>query len=443
MKKFSPLLFVFLVMLALAGGVNAQDTTTPPPHPLLELLALVPDVPNALENVPAISFVDFTAMEAARPGVPVYASVDAFAAARAAGDEAVRIWQANLQRLVAAPAGLTRAAMSEEGSMRDVVGFDLFDVDQALSYGIPPSTANILLGQFDPLAVVNAFEARGYAVTQDRGIVTLQRADGKPGNTMDVAGRDMANPFGGEFGRQEPIVLAEGLILNSPDEQTLSQLAETVTGERRSLISRPSIAAAAEALTTRDATLLQAAFLDPRQVAVAPVGMAVFEQMLEATPDVESIQAAMEPQIAPGYGSLPFYTMAVMADMQRGDEQLATIALVYDDEEAARQAADELVTRLGLFRDTIRLRDDMALVERIEGAYVSPGVVYHSESTGKYVATASVVYPMPDNTLYDMFTNEPAAPEATSTYYLPSGRVIRYWVSSLYARAFDVLYVTE
>ena len=443
MKRLIPLLTSIVVFSALAGVAGAQDTPAEPAHPLLELLALVPDVPAALENVPAVGFVDYAALETARPGVGHFASGAEFQAAREAGDESGQLWMANMQRLIVGLPGLTTATLGNGSNAREVVGFDLFDVDQALTYGVPPTIGNILKGEFDPLAIVEAFEARDYAVTQNEGIVTLQRADGEPANTMDLAGRNVSNPFGGEFGRLEPVVLADGLILNSADETTVQQLSETVAGERRSLLSRPSFVAAAEAVTSSDATLLQAGFLDPRHVAVAPMGMMALELMLEATPDIESLEAMMTPQALRLYGDLPFYTLAVMADLQRGDEQVATLALVYDDEADARRAADELAARLAVFRDTVSRRDEQPLIDMVEGAYVSPGEVYFSESTGKYVAMASVLYPSPDNVRYDMFTDEPAGPESTSTYFRASGRVIRYWMSALSSRAFDVLYVTE
>lgn len=442
MKHFAPLLAALAVLLALGAPAAAQDTPVEP-HPLLALLELVPDVPATFENVPIIGYVDYEAMQQARPGVGDFPSGAVFAAAREAGEESAGLWMANSQRLITGPVSLGMATFSQGGRTRDVIGFDLFDIDRALVFGVPPQAATILQGDFDPTAVVAAYEAREYAVTQHDGLVILARADGEPGSTMDIASRDVANPFGGEFGRKEPLILANGLILNSPSEEVMRTLFGTLSQTQRDVTSRPSIVAAAEAVTQGDALLVQAAFLDPRHVAVADVGMQLFDLMLEATPDVEAMQAALVPHLPEGYGSLPFYTMAVMADRQLGDDQMATLALVYDDKTIAQQAAEELTTRLSLFRDTIMRRDDTALLEQVEGARMAEPTVYFSASTGKYVAIAGILYPTPPSTLINTLTGEPVEPGEPGGSFAPSGRVIRYWFSALYSRAFDVLYVTE
>lgn len=439
MNRLARILAATALTLTLTSAVAAQEE---PEHPLLQLLALTPDIPEVLENVPAISFIDYAALETARPGVGDFASGAEFNAARAARDESAGIWMANMQRLIAGPQGLAQAALSD-GSSRDLVGFDLFDVDQALTFGVPPSIGNILLGDFDNGAIVAAYEARDYAVTQNEGVVILQRADGEPGYTQSLAESNRAIPFGGELGRREPIALLDGLLLNSADETIVQALVATATGEQRSLTARPSMVAAAEALTSGEASLLQAAFLDPRHVAITPMNMGPIFQALEAQPSPEELEAMLEPQTVEGYGPLPFYTMAVMADLQLGGDQVATLALVYDDEAEAEAAAAELATRLALFRDRVARRDEQPLIEMVEGASVAEPEVF-AASNGKFVALASVYYPQPENVLVDMLTGEPVpADHEGPTNYLGSGRVIRYWTAALYARAFDVLYVTE
>jgi hypothetical protein len=439
MNRLSRLVAATALTLTLTSAVVAQEE---PEHPLMQMLALVPDIPAALENVPAISYVDFAALETARPGVGDFSTGAEFNAARDAREASAGIWMANMQRIIAAPPGLAQATLAADNS-RDLVGFDLFDVDQALTFGVPPSVANILLGDFDNGAIVAAYEARDYAVTQNEGVVILQRADGEPGYTQSLAESNRAIPFGGELGRREPLVVLDGLLLNSADDAVVQALVATATGEQRSLTARPSMVAAAEALTSNEATLLQAAFLDPRHVAVTPMNFGAIFEAMESQPTVEELEAMLEPQTVEGYGALPFYTMAVMADMQIGSDQVATLALVYDDEAEAEAAAAELTNRLAIFRDTVMRRDEQPLIEMVEGARVGEPEVF-AASNGKYVALASVLYPQPDNTLVDMLTGEPVAEDHEGpANYLASGRVIRYWIGAVYARAFDVLYVTD
>jgi hypothetical protein len=122
---------------------------------------------------------------------------------------------------------------------------------------------------------------------------------------------------------------------------------------------------------------------------------------------------------------------------------MATIALVYDDEATAERAAAELTARLAVFRDVVQKRHETPIVDEIDGARMDEPQVYFSESTGKYVALASVLYPTPDNTPISMITGEPVQAGETGGTVPQSGLLLRYWISALYARAFDALYVNE
>lgn len=439
MKRIVLFLSLILVLALPAAAQDAADEQ----HPLLALLALVPDAPTIFEQLPSLGYVDYVALDAARPGIPDFASAAEYTAAREASEPGPRVWMANTSRMITGVDEIFQATLYGGAETRELAGFDAFEIDRAVIFGAPPATVRILQGDFDAQAIVAAHEARGFAARTEGDLTLLARADGAPGTTMSLETRNPANPFGGQLGRMEPLILADDLIVNSASDEAIQTLLGMLTQERRSLLARPSIRAAAEALTDAEPVLLQASFLDPRHVAIAPTGSAMIGAMLAGTRTPEELERLMGPLIPDYYGTLPFYTMAVMADRELDGEQMATIALVYDGEATAQAAAEEMTARLALFRDTIQRRHETPFMDEIEGARVDEPQVYHSESTGKYVALASVLYPTPDNTLVHMLTGEPAEEGDVGATYTSSGLLVRYWISALYARAFDVLYVNE
>lgn len=426
-------------LLAAALPAFAQEATPEPAieqPPLLELLALIPNTPEALTGVPLISYVDYAAIENARPDVPAFESWAAFNQSLEADTDAAALWMQNSMRIVAGPDFYLRY-LRQFADTEARVGFDVFDIDRAIVVGQPPAMGTILEGDFDVDAVTEAYLARDYAAGQNNGVVLLSSADGAPGTTIDFDGIDLAIPFGGPLGRREPIAVTDEFILNSPNDGLLDAMVNAYVGYRPSLYTQPDLVAAAEALTTGQGQLLQALFLNPLDVAFPGI-----DPVLILTPDIDT-ETLMDAN-PHGYGPLPLYSAVVMADLQDGVDQVAMLALVYDDEATARAAADELTARLADY-PIRRSQNPTPMVELVDGAHLGKPNVYYSPGTGKYVALASVRYPMPDNVLVDMATGEPIAEgeDAAWTGYLQSGRLFRMWFDALLNRDFDILAVTE
>lgn len=401
----------------------AQEATLEPGSeqpPLLEMLALAPAIPETRAGVPFLSYVDYRAIEQARPDVPVFESWDAFNTVAEANDLDIRLWWQNNNRIQAGP-GFYVAYMLEFENTEALVGFDIFDIDRALLMGEAPDYGVVLQGDFDVEAVTEAFLARGYTAGQNNGVVLLNRADGEPGSAIDFQNIDPANPFGGPLGRREPVAVTATYLLNSPGDALLEAMVNAYVGYRPSLYTQPDLTAAAEALSVGQGQLLQAQFLNPADVATP--------MSAEAAPDN-------------GYGPLPPYQLAVLADLEDGADQVALVALVYDDEATARTAAEELSARLPVFSHPNTHRP---LIELVEGAHVAEPNVYYSPGTGNYVALASVRYPMPTNTVVDLSTGQPIPEGQTADRpgFLMSGQLFRLWNMSLQQRTFDLLTVTE
>jgi hypothetical protein len=427
-----------LGLLTAALPVAAQEATppvTPEQPPLLEMLALVPAVPEAIAGTPFIGYIDYEAIEQAREGVPVFQNWAAFNDSLEDMDDSARLWMQNSMRIVTGPDFYLRY-LRQYATMEDLVGFDVFDIDRALVLGQPPARGIILQGDFDAEAVTEAYVARDYATGQNNGVVLLNRGDGEPGLTQSLQTRDVANPFGGELGRQEPIAVTDEYILNSPNDALLDAMVNAFVGYRRSLYTAPEIAAAAEAVSIGQGQLLQALFLNPLEIAFPGIDPAL---LLTPNPDVEAL---LQPNSE--FGPLPLYSAAVLADLQDGPNQVALIALVYSDEATARAAAEEVTQRIA----TLTPRGDdrlPSMLELTEGAQVNEPNVYFSPGTGNYVALASVSYPMPPNVYISNSTGEPLE-EGDSTDnagYPASGRLFRLWFDNLMTRSFDILTVTE
>ncbi len=413
--------------LLAAAPVFAQEVPFEPgaeQPPLLEMLALAPDVPEALNAAPYapfLGYVDYRAIEQARPGVPTFPSWADYEAARAARDTDIRLWSVNSVRIQTGQDLYTYLERSQDSA--EVVGFDLFDVDRALTFGRPPAQGRILQGRYDAPAIEAAHVERGYVAGQNNGVVLLQRGDGEPGNAIDVQGINLANPFGGEIGRMQPLAVTAEYLLSTPNDTLFDQMVNSYVGYAQSLYTRPELVAAAEAVSIGHGELLQALFYNPAGVGVSPA-------------DTGNVTDA--------YGPLPAYQAAVVADLQDGHDQIALIALVYENEATARAAAAELTDRVAAYPNVAaRMREPAISLE--PNATVEEANVYYSPGTGLYVALASVRYLMPPNLVVHMATGEPLeggidAPGAT---FWPSGHLFRVWADNLEQQTFTVLLMTD
>jgi hypothetical protein len=200
-----------------------------------------------------------------------------------------------------------------------VVGFDFFDVDRLLSFGVPPEDAIVLGGRFEPAAIVAAHEARGFSGT-DQGETTLicSEAGCDEGFAMDMAGREPADPFGGMMGRKQPLVVSGDALLSSASFEVITAMQAAADGSAGSLAEAPEVIAAVAALTD-DAILRQAALAS--------------RDLIGGTGSAD----------AP---ALPPYDMLLFADTATSTEQIAHVVLVYPSIEDANAAAEALPLRM-------------------------------------------------------------------------------------------------
>lgn len=341
------------LVAALALPASAQDAAMEDPasgtrEAFLEALARMPSVAGGLAS--PVSYIDYRAVELARPGAARPASVTELLALREAGDPSADAWFAASMGISSGPAELLTDLFSMGSSFPESVGFDFFDIDRAVEFGVPPSDGLALLGRFDPAAIAAAHEARGYAGTP-AGERTLWcgevGCDG--GMLVDLARRDPRVPFGGQLGRQEPLAVSERDVLSSADLGTLEAMLAAAGGEAASLAAEPAIRALAlapsEALLVIQAILLGGDFALPIPDLILGA---------DTSPETAAEGLADFAEEAASLGEVPVAEAIAIIDGATATEQVLTVALAYADDADAATAAEGVVERLGAARSLTR-----------------------------------------------------------------------------------------
>lgn len=406
-SRFYIICGMLLVCLLLPLSLAAQDEM--PEHPLFTMLANVPataTIPTEDRPIIEISYVDYRALEQARPGVPSPESWEALN-----NDANFQLWVANMARVTSGWPYLNQY-FRDAANMPEVMGFDLFDIDRTFAFGSPPGAGFIFDGDFDAEAIAAAHNAREYTQSEVEGVTLWCGPVGcDDGTKVDPVNRNLANIFGGDLGRQQPFALVPGHILQSGDLATLNSMIDTHVGKSDSLLDLNEYRAIAEAITEpQDETLdllVQVQFLLPSNLTGDPLGP-------DLTPILEN------------YGTLPAYSLAGVVDRQEGEFQVAMLAVAYLTEEDATQAAEELTNRLASFPINVEQPNTLLIEDESISASIDEARVYYSEAADRWVAIAAIRYPLPAET-------------ADSDRPAPSGVVYRLWFRAYVTRSFTLL----
>jgi hypothetical protein len=331
---------------------------------------------DMLRSVPAdgvsrgglVSYVDLRAVEAARLGARSPSTYDEWQSWRETDEDTFDQWIAAYRGVIGGAPQLMQAFPATGADWPRVVGFDYFDVDRMLSFGVPPEDAIVLAGRFDPAAIGTAYEARGFSTT-DQGQHTLicSSAGCDAGTEIDIEGRDPADPFGGMMGRKQPLLVSEGSLLSSASFDVIGSLRAAADGDADSLADTPEVVLALGVLD-EDARLRQASLASP--------------QSIRGDPRTD----------APG---LPPYDLVLFADTATSTEQIAHVVLVYGSSSDAQAALEALPVRIsevgsGGQRGSIRtqldqrgLTDvDVSLSEAADGSGAAVDVSFRAPLAG-------------------------------------------------------------
>jgi hypothetical protein len=293
-KQFVFVLYLFCLMIPFT--VFAQDNAAE--SSLLDMLALVPDNPQARGAI--LSYVDYRAVESTRPGAAQPQTWAEWDALQNANDPSAGLWMAAFFGVSSGPPTFVQYLLQFE-TMPEVVGFDWFDIDRALTYGDPPSVGIVLAGDFDAESIIAAFESRGFEERELNGLSLLCGDEACDGFKVDFQSRDVANPFGGNLGRQEPLLIAPGYLINSADYAQVEAMADAYADDENSLADAPDFHAAA-AIASASGVLVQAQFVN--------------SALLSAPGDPG--------ELVEGRGVLPLYELAALVHrVEDGDQFMA------------------------------------------------------------------------------------------------------------------------
>ena len=358
------------------------------------VLALTPDVPLIQQY--GVSYANYDAIVAAREGAAQITSWENYNRLDESDDEtenlSAQLWSSAMFGIASGPADYMQTAfgVGRDGEMLAAVGFDLFDVQAGIEYGAPPSDVTIITGDFNVEAIVSVYEANGYTTEEHDDFLLLCGPEGcENANTMNLEERNMANPFGGKLGRQQPIILYNNYIISSPDYSRIQAYVSLLSNDNYfSMDESASIQAVLEVLGDYG-ILIQANIYHPIMFSFGdPISVIFADPSMTA----EERQALLE-EAEEKYIELPRYEQVIIADMANGDEQHAITALVYSDEETAQTAAVAVHERMSTYMSLLFKESLLDTFERRNATLDTPWV-YTSEN-GKYVVVIDVHGPMP------------------------------------------------
>lgn len=415
-------LLVALLMGALPG--LAQDDSDPAgiPHPLIEMLSMVPAeaavVPPDAEEITWIGYADLRANEQARPGV---ATPQDMATMREWPEDTQDLWVANHMRLIGVPiyiqtirpTGHTRLGPE----MVDYLGFDIFEIDRVMYLEDHPTLEiEIYAGHFDAQQVIETLVSRTYtkATSNDFpvvcGPVGCEHGDEVTQFLPDQGERDPrtlsrlgAFPiFRGDIGRQQPIAFVSNAMLSSPYWDALDAMTAAAQGSRLSIYDLPDYRAITDfaVAESADGLLIQVLYFDPTWFSAKYYAYSVYAYIQEYSEDLTSeqmIQLAEELNLdTTAWADLPLYSAVAMVDWQDGPDQVAHLVLAYDNEADAQQAAEVVTRRIPEQSAFALIGENEPVLDYIELDYtLEPGRVVYNAAADQWLAVTTLRVPLP------------------------------------------------
>jgi hypothetical protein len=364
------LLLVVVLVASVLFTVRLPVQAASSPNALLDTLALIPDASDTRpKNYFGARFVDLLAIEQAG-GFKRPASFSAM------GSSARTQWLNAMQR--ARALGLDDWAdallhqLDRSADMPRLVGFDWFAIDRVIGYGAPPRVGLTLTGTFDANKVAKALSLGRFQQTDVTGVTVWYRFDD---GQVDPKAQGFKDPFGVATGVAARIALLPGSLSNTRYWDMAKQIVATYKKDQKSLAEASDYRALADAMTdpaVYTGSLLQAVFI-PSSVFDVPNILDV-----RILPDLPGLS---------GYGELPPYSLAALADRQEGDMQVHLVAIAYPDVATAQRASDELYKRIAGF--------DIAQMYERYAVTIDQPHIYH-DASGLAVLIVSVRYVLSD-----------------------------------------------
>lgn len=378
LRRAATLLMVLIFVLP----ASAQEE-----HPLIELLQYVPATSQAESTL--IFYADYVTAIETRLGTPLVTSAS----------DAVELLEDHRNDFSQYMNALPVTSLNAMQYLRELVntpavmGFDFFAIEQSITFGNPPTDGAILTGEFDPYRVMSAHQARGYELAPaetDDVMLLCYEGDCESGLTVNVDDRNLANIFGGDLGRNEPIATVnERVILNSAAVDTITEMIAVAGGQAPSLAQSDAYRALA-AVMTAQGDLRQAVFIPAAEIGATPI------DPMTMAGDIDDAIAEMTERLN-AQGELPAAALAAFAETAdtESETQRAHVLLAYANQSDAETAASVIINRLNDDSMTSQMtrqpyRD---ILQQFGGTLLEPEVVEDAEN-GYFVTVITVEAPL-------------------------------------------------
>jgi hypothetical protein len=412
MKKVILFLMLFTIWIPAALAQDPGDEEAE--RPLLAIAGLIPDSALVREAPIAFAYADFDAMLRAEGVEPM-----GQAFALLGGD----LWRKAMMRNMTID--MMEYAMRNIEHGKELVGFNFYDLARAVQFGMPPDDGLIFEGMFDADAIGAALEARDFEQGEIEGVTVWHRLEDRD---MDLQSRQPADPFKGYLGMAARIALLpdddEPVYIGSTASWAgTTAIVEAAQDEIDSLADAADFRALIDALEdpeTYETPVIQAIFMGPETFMIDEDSLAMFGRSID-----EEERDALRERFGlddPAKALPPFRLMAI-ADRVEGERVLAVLALLYNDAEAAEEAGEKLVERLGTFSPP--LMQDRDFMAELGAEMVMPRIVESADGTATLIITSSAPpWEPPDDESFG-----------------PPPTVFRYWVQMIYRSEFLPLYI--
>jgi hypothetical protein len=383
------LLFLLIAMPLHAQDANPIDDLSP----FEQMLMAVPARAEAIDTV--IHFLDLRAVEQGRDAFPLVRT-DAQLELAFETDLVRDVFMAGLTYTSMIPEFPNSSAVIEPAGMREALGFGFVDIDQMIHWGNPPEQFRMMFGRFDTETIDTTLTGRDYTNEGENLGFTLYCGSAGCPNSMEINFDKVnrANPFGGQFGREEPFLVSSDTILTAPAFSVMTSIATPYIANRAQdevggLLEIPFYRALVSAITdnayTQESVLRQVMFLPINDLLVHPIDPSVLM-------DEGARENTREALAMSGDGDmLPFYAAIGFADIATEDREITLMTMVFATLSDAELARDRLTERISEYR---LLRTDEPLMALMDDIGVSLDEWLITEHDEQGLVTLSVVFSM-------------------------------------------------
>jgi hypothetical protein len=284
-------------------------------------------------------------------------------------------------------------------TMPKMVGFSALEIDQAIQFGLQQGQGLILAGSFDAEKIRSAYQANFGLAPQDLGDETVWcAAEGCADEAQpDPEFRMKENPFGGNLGQRQPMIISDELLMAAADLDMVQSHLSAAAGTLPNLADDPDWLAAINAVS-KDADVLQTMIANPAVTQRLAKKLPIENWLSEENP------ATTLDSLVENFQEIPPFQMLILADAVTTDEQIARLGLVYKDADSAELAAPILMDRLASHRP-ITQASAQAFSEMLAQLHVTNPRYYVHEEAGRAVlvlefpapkATPEEILPMLD-----------------------------------------------